>query len=78
MDKNITESVNENIQIENDKAEEDDDDKFNFNIGDKVEFNYDGPQVGKITRIYNKGETVNVVWDNKHTAFYYKCVKKIS
>ena len=76
IDKNITESMNGSIQIENDETEEDD--EFNFNVGDKVEFNYDGPQVGKITRIYNKGETVNVVWDHKHTAFYYKCVKKIS
>lgn len=52
--------------------------EIKLEIGDKVEFNYDGPQVGNITSIYNNGETVNVVWDDKHTAFYYKCVKKIS
>lgn len=49
-----------------------------FEVGDRVEFNYDGPQVGKITRIYNAGETVNVSWNNKVTAFYYKNVEKIN
>jgi hypothetical protein len=52
--------------------------EIKLEIGDKVEFNYDGPQVGNITSIYNNGETVNVVWDHKHTAFYYKYVKKMS
>jgi len=48
-------------------------------IGDPVEFKYDGKQsIGKIKSIYNNGETVNVSWDNKSTAFYYKCVKKIA
>lgn len=47
-------------------------------LGDKVKFNYDGPKEGNIVRIYNKGETVNVSWDNKHTAFYYKSVVKIN
>lgn len=48
-------------------------------IGDPVEFEYDGKQsIGKIKSIYNNGETVNVSWDNKSTAFYYKCVKKIA
>lgn len=46
-------------------------------VGDKVRFDYHGLQEGKITRIYNKGETVNVTWDNKCTAFYYKNVEKI-
>ena len=47
-------------------------------LGDKVKFNYDGPKEGNIVRIYNKGETINVSWDNKHTAFYYKSVVKIN
>lgn len=47
-------------------------------LGDKVKFNYDGPKEGNIVRIYNKGETVNVSWDNKQTAFYYKSVVKIN
>ena len=47
-------------------------------LGDKVKFNYDGPKEGNIVRIYNKGETVNVSWNNKQTAFYYKSVVKIN
>ncbi|MCQ2017256.1 hypothetical protein [Clostridium butyricum] len=47
-------------------------------LGDKVKFDYDGPKEGNIVRIYNKGETVNVSWDNKQTAFYYKSVVKIN
>lgn len=50
-----------------------------LNVGDSVEFKYGKENhTGKITSIYNSGETVNVVWDDKHTAFYYKCVKKIA
>lgn len=46
-------------------------------LGDKVSFDYHGLKEGEIVRIYNKGETVNVCWDNKQTAFYYKSVKKV-
>ena len=49
-----------------------------LNLGDTVSFDYHGPKTGKIVRIYNKGETVNVSWDNKQTAFYYKSVTKIN
>lgn len=73
IDKNITKSVNEDTEFKNDGNESGD-----LQVGDKVEFNYDGPHVGNIISIYNNGETVNVVWNHKHTAFYYKCVKKIS
>lgn len=72
MDRNITKFINGDTELKNDEAELKD-----LQMGDKVEFNYDGPQVGKITRIYNNGETVNVSWYHKNTAFYYKCVKKI-
>lgn len=41
----------------------------NLKLGDKVSFNYKGPQVS---------ETVNVSWDNKQTSFYYKSVVKIN
>ncbi|WP_321993847.1 hypothetical protein [Clostridium butyricum] len=47
-------------------------------LGDKVKFDYHGPKEGNIVRIYNKGETVNVSWDNKQIAFYYKSVVKIN
>ncbi|OOM60629.1 hypothetical protein CLBEIC_56570 [Clostridium beijerinckii] len=51
----------------------------NLNVGDAVEFIYNKENhKGKIVSIYNNGETVNVVWNGKHTAFYYKCVKKIA
>lgn len=73
IDRNITKSVNEDTEFKNDENE-----LGNLQVGDKVEFNYDGPQVGNITSIYNNGETVNIVWNHKHTGFYYKCVKKIS
>lgn len=72
LDIKITKSVNEVVKFENDE-----DEKEELQIGDKVEFNYDGPRAGNITSIYNNGETVNVVWDHKYTAFYHKCVKKI-
>lgn len=50
-----------------------------LDIGDKVEFTYNKEiHKGKIATIYNNGETVNVIWNGKHTAFYYKCVKKIA
>lgn len=65
---NITKSVNEVTEDESEVLQ----------VGDKVEFNYEGPQTGNIVSIYNNGETVNVSWNNKRTAFYYKCVKKIS
>lgn len=51
---------------------------LSFEVGDRVKFNYNGQQVGKITRIYNAGETFNVSWNNKATAFYYKNVEKIN
>ncbi|WP_238860904.1 hypothetical protein [Clostridium sp. YIM B02569] len=51
----------------------------NLNIGDTVEFMYsEEKHKGKIVSMYNNGETVNVVWNGKHTAFYYKCVRKIA
>lgn len=62
--------VEEEIEIK--KPEE------NLKLGDKVSFNYEGSQVGEVVRIYNKGETVNVRWNNKQTAFYYKSVVKIN
>ena len=49
-----------------------------LHLGDRVSFNYDGMQIGKIARIYNNGETVNVSWNNRQTAFYYKSVVKIN
>lgn len=49
-----------------------------FNVGDIVEFEYgDETFTGDISRVYNNGETVNIVWDNRSTAFYYKNVRLI-
>jgi hypothetical protein len=54
-------------------------DNEELNIGDKVEFEYEGQSCkGRIVSVYNSGLTVNVVWNHKHTAFYYKCVKKVA
>lgn len=70
----ITKSVNQVTEFENDENEIE-----NLQIGDKVEFYYGGnPQVGIVVRIYNNNETVNVTWEEKYTAFYFKSVKKIS
>ena len=50
----------------------------NFEIGDKVQIEYYGYKaIGKVVRIYNNGETLNVAWDGKQTAFYHKNVIKI-
>lgn len=48
-----------------------------FQIDDLVEIEYEGiKNTGKVVSIYNNGETINVTWDGKHTAFHYKNVKK--
>lgn len=49
-----------------------------FKVDDDVSIKYQGiKSIGKIVRIYNNGETLNVKWDGKETAFYYKNVSKI-
>ena len=51
--------------------------EVNFNINDKVNIEYQGiKSIGKIVKIYNNGETLNVKWDGNATAFYYKNVTK--
>lgn len=51
---------------------------IDFKVDDKVNIEYKGIKViGKVVRIYNNGETLNVEWDNKQTAFYYKNVSKV-
>ena len=50
----------------------------NFKVDDKVSIEYQGiKSIGKVVRIYNKGETLNVKWDGKQTAFYYKNVREL-
>lgn len=66
VDINITKSINDDISM-------------NFKINDSVQIEYDGiKHNGKVVSIYNNGETINVTWKGKHTAFYYKNVKKVS
>ncbi len=49
----------------------------NFKVDDKVNIEYQGTKsIGKIVRIYNNGETLNVAWKGKQTAFYYKNVRR--
>jgi hypothetical protein len=50
-----------------------------FKVDDEVNIEYQGIKaVGKVVMVYNNGETVNVKWDGKQTAFYYKNVSKIN
>lgn len=74
--KQIHEEIKEDPKVEG--VTEISESEETLRLGDKVKFNYDGPKEGNIVRIYNKGETVNVSWDNKQTAFYYKSVVKIN
>lgn len=51
---------------------------IDFEENELVEIEYKGTRhIGKVVRIYNNGETLNVNWDGKQTAFYYKTVKKL-
>ncbi|AGF54780.1 hypothetical protein HMT_16 [Clostridium phage HM T] len=69
---------NENTDSNN-KITESDEDHIEFNLDDTVEIEYEGSkEIGKIKSIYNNGETINVSWNGKRTAFYYKCVRKVS
>lgn len=77
----ITKMANENTDLANKVTEMDIiiTETEEIKIDDMVEFSYRNQIcIGKIVSIYNGGETVNVSWDGKHTAFYYKSVKKVS
>ncbi|MBN7572807.1 hypothetical protein C1H57_23485 [Clostridium sp. 2-1] len=53
---------------------------IDYKVGNKVYIEYHGiKSIGKIVRIYNNGETLNVVWHGKgkQTAFYYKNVELV-
>jgi len=51
---------------------------INFKVDEDVNIEYQGIKaIGKVVRIYNNGETLNVKWDGKQTAFYYKNVRKV-
>lgn len=74
----ITEIVKENTDLDN-KITKMDTNITDFKIDDLVEIEYEGIKgVGNVVRVYNNGETINVAWDGKQTAFYYKCIKKVS
>ena len=65
VEDNITESA---IDVTN----------VNFKVDDKVNIEYQGIKtIGKVVRIYNNGETLNVAWNGKQTAFYYKNVRRV-
>ena len=67
---NITESAIDSTKNINDNV--------NFKVDDKVKIEYQGiKSIGKILRIYNNGETLNVAWNGKQTAFYYKNVRRV-
>ncbi|MVX63724.1 hypothetical protein GKZ28_08445 [Clostridium chromiireducens] len=47
-------------------------------IDDKVYVEYQGESyIGTVHSIYNNKETVNVIFDNMHTAFHISKVKKV-
>lgn len=49
-----------------------------FKVDDEVNIEYQGIKaVWKVVRVYNNGETLNIKWDGKQTAFYYKNVCKV-
>ena len=74
----ITETTEKNTDLA-DKDTKVDINIIELQIDDFVEMEYQGiKNKGRIVRIYNNGETVNVSWDKKQTAFYYKSIKKIS
>lgn len=48
-------------------------------VGNKVKATYGGKEIiGKVSRIYNGGDTLNVIWEDKSTAFYLGCLQKVS
>ena len=72
-----TEIAKENTDLAN-KVTKVDTNITEFEIDDSVEIEYEGiKSTGKVVRVYNNGETINVAWKGKRTAFYYKFVKKI-
>lgn len=49
-----------------------------FKEGETVEVEFNGQTYqGKITRIYNQGDTINCIFNNKHTAFHKSKVRKV-
>jgi hypothetical protein len=53
-------------------------DNVNFKVDDKVSIEYQSTKsIGRVVRIYNNGETLNVAWGGRRTAFYYKNVRKV-
>lgn len=74
----ITEMDKENTNLDN-KITKMDKNITYFQVDDLVEIEYEGiKSVGNVVRVYNNGETINVAWNGKQTAFYYKCIKKVS
>jgi len=50
----------------------------NFKVDDDVSIKYQGIEsIGKVVSIYNNEETINVKWEGKQTAFYYKNLSKV-
>lgn len=48
-------------------------------VGDSVEVQYgEDTFKGVVSSIYNNGDTINCIFDNRHSAFYKKCVRKIN
>lgn len=64
-----SEEVNNKEEIENQE----------YFVGEEVLITYEGTEyTGKITRIYNSGDTINVCFNNGIAPFYKDYVRKIS
>lgn len=67
------------IKINNIEVVEQQEEKQEFKVGDIVTAKYNEEDItGEVRWIYNNGETLNISWDNKQTAFYYKNVRKVA
>ena len=67
------------IKINNIEVVEQQEEKQEFKVGDIVTAKYNEEDItGEVRLIYNNGETLNISWDNKQTAFYYKNVSKVA
>lgn len=77
FDSNIMEPKIENGSIDNDLENNENEEETQFYVGEKVISTYDNKTiVGVVKSVYNGGSTVNIEWDGKCSAFFFKNVSK--
>lgn len=78
FDFNIVESKTEKDSIDNNLDNNIIKKENQFYVGEKVTSTYDNKTIiGVVTSIYNGGSTINIEWDGKCSAFFYKNVSKL-